>query len=478
MSNKNCMVFETFHHVNEMQKTKKDGLMTLSGVFGECGVRNNNHRIYEKSNYGKMVNEMKQRIAKDGAVPGELEHPSSLNITLENISHKITDINIDENGLVTGTIQLLDTPKGKIAQAIVEGGLPLFISSRACGQVDKNGNVTLEKLATFDLVGAPGVSRARLYLNESQICESLSDNVYIISEKDSENNTKINSQKDNIMENPSELAQKLELLESRIAELENENNELHDQVDEALASKIDLKKLADGIQKWVVEEYSNNLQSWLTEEFGEHMIKENKRVFVREIAPKIQKWVVEEFSPEIENWVVEQYGPEVENWVIKEVAPGIQNWMCEHFAPEIENWLNECYMDNIKDVVNEGLKETKSGQLKSITDTLTMLEGLDIKKPNFGGNVINENRVDEPLYVANMPESARVKYNMASQEVKESIHRRAKIFDFTNEGAIERFWESINFEEIKPTPSIYEGLENISDLRERQIRAAFRRRRN
>ena len=45
---KNCLIYEALNDVKTMEVVKKDnGLMTLSGVFGVCGVRNNNHRVYQ-----------------------------------------------------------------------------------------------------------------------------------------------------------------------------------------------------------------------------------------------------------------------------------------------------------------------------------------------------------------------------------------------------------------------------------------------
>lgn len=474
-----CMIFETLNDVKSLSRENKNGLMTLSGIFGVCGVRNNNGRVYEKTNYGAMVTEMQKRIQEHGAIAGELEHPQTLNINLENISHKITSIEIDEEGVVRGTIQLLNTPKGKIAQAIVEGGLPLFISTRATGEVDKTGNVRLNYIACADLVGSPGFSQAKMHLNESQVCESLSDNIFIIRENDAESVT-VNENQNNQDNMDKEIMEKLASLEARIQALENENEDLQDQLEEALSGQLDLKKIADGVQNWIIEQYSPQVEKWIKEDFSAHLTKqvvyENKKVFVQEIAPKIQQWVVENYSAEVEKWICEQYSPQVEKWVVENVAPGVQSWMIEHFAPEIENWMNESYTSNIQDMIKEGLRDSKAGQLKSITDTLTMLEGLQIQKPTYGGRQINEG-LEEPLFIANMPESARVQWNMASQEVKESIQRRAKLYDFNTEGAIGRFWESIKFEDVKPAASVYEGLESITDARERAIRAGFRRRR-
>lgn len=487
---KNCLIYETLNGVKELKTQKTDeGLMTLSGVFGVCGVRNNNQRVYETSNYSKMVTEMQERIKAEGGIPGELEHPQLMNITLENISHKITDINIDENGVVTGSITLLNTPKGKIAQAIVEGGLPLFISSRATGQVDaKNGNVTLEKIATYDLVGSPGFSQAKLHLNENQIAESINESmVFYIGEKDTEENPVNENNENDFKENNidemelKEILEKIDALEAKIADLEEANEDLQSQIDEK--ENIDLEKLANGIQKWIVEEYSPMVQQWIVEEFAsenneeviEEAVESAKDMFINEMAPKIQNWIMEEYTPEVENWTINEFGPEVEKWAINEFAPGIQKWIVEEYAPEVEKWISENYNETVKSQIAEAIKESKSKSLSAIDETLTLLEKLEATKPTYQGKtIITESQLAEPKYIQEMPAETRVKWEMASAEVKESVQRRAKIYDFTCEGAIERFWESINFDEIKPAKSIYEGLENIIDERERNIRAQFR----
>jgi hypothetical protein len=479
MANKNCLIYETLNGVKEMSVKKENGLMTLTGTFGVCGVRNNNKRVYETSNYAKMVSEMKKEIEANNGIPGELEHPQSMNITLENISHKITDINIDENGLVTGSITLLNTPKGKIAQAIVEGGLPLFISSRATGQVDQStGNVTLEKIATYDLVGSPGFSQARLKLNEGQIAESICESVYYVTDKDVEepvnenNETNENNTIDDM--EMKEIMERFEELENRINELESQNEELQMQVENA--NNIDVKRLADSIQKWIVEEYSQTVQDWILEEFApahkdeivEESVEASKDMFVNEMADNVQNWVVEEFAPEVQNWVVEEF------------APGIQNWIVNEYTPETEKWMNESFMETIKEnvsgMISESVDASKKNSLSAIDQTLSILESIESVKPTYSRKaIITESAADEPLFIREMPAEARVKWNMASDSVKESITRRAKLYNFTNEGAIDRFWANIDFNEsVKPVYNANENLALVADERERNIRESLR----
>ena len=467
MANKKCLIYETLNEVKTMTVKEEGDFMKLSGVFGVCGVRNNNHRVYETKNYKAMVDEMKKRIATEGC-PGELEHPSTMNITLENISHKVNSIDIDENGVVKGEITLLNTPKGKIAQEIVRGGLPLFISSRAQGNVDKNGNVALEMLKTYDLVGSPGFSQAKLHLNEGQICESIDDNCFIIEEEEpkmQEPEEKTDSKflrlnKINMKENTEKLSDKemKELQEAlqRIEVLETELSELKEQ--KIKNENLDIKDLADGIENWIMTEYtqkiSEGIENWVIDDYSKQVSEGIENWVSKEVAPKIEKWVVEEYTPEIEKWVVEEYTPEICN--------GMEKWIVEEYSEGVDTWLRG------------QISESKKTSLNDIDSTLKMLEenaALQNQKPVY--KRITEE--EEPKFIAEMPNESRVKWNLATEEAKESIKRRAKIYNFAK-NSIHDFWESVNWQ-VAPTNNVYEGLENVENVWERNLRETFRRRR-
>ena len=75
-----------------------------------------------------------------------------------------------------------------------------------------------------------------------------------------------------------------------------------------------------------------------------------------------------------------------------------------------------------------------------------------------------------------MPKELRPKYNMASQAVKENMARRAKLYDFTVEGALERFWSSFDsiVESFQNQPTVNQPI--ILDSKEQSIREALRKR--
>lgn len=468
------LIFETLNDVKTMTATRDEhGFMHLEGVFGVCGKKNNNQRIYQKDNYAKMVESLQKRIATEGC-PGELEHPSTMNITLENVSHKIDEISIDENGVVSGKITLLNTPKGKIAQQIVEGGLPLFISSRAQGNVDqRTGIVTLENLKTFDLVGSPGFSEARLHihLNEGQVLESITDNCYMISEKENEPAQPANTDNKDMNEDQiqiNELNSKIETLTEDVRVLKRDNESLTRQLNEK----------EDSIKKWAMTDLSNSIEKWINEVYQPELVN----VVTEAIAPAFQKWVIEEYSPNVEKWLVEHFSPKIEKWITEEYSGELQNWITEEFSPEIEKWVCEEYSDGLQGWINEHLKpeitnmisESKKTSLDSIDQTLAMLEGSVPQKPVYSRKQVVEGASEEPIYIQKMPEDIRVKFNLLNEDAKEMIRRRASLRELNTDEQIEKFWESIDFEKVAPAKPLNEGLENIADDYERQLRQSIR----
>jgi hypothetical protein len=418
MANKKCMVFETLGPTTgmELQESQNTNEVRLTGVFGVCGVKNENRRIYSKENYGVMVDALQKTIVSEGLM-GELEHPNTMNINLNNVSHKIESIEMNEDGTITGTILLLDTAKGKDAQAIVKGGLPLYISSRGAGSIDESGHVTLSTIKTYDLVGTPGFAQARLNLKANQTLECLNEGlddenaVWAIVEdsdedllgdgkekkeednKDNEGDNKDNggdgenkdtdgdngekkdetseeddnnknSDKDTTM---TELKQAIDQLTEKVTSLEaelhvaqeslNAKDEEIKTLNEKLASVDELTKRVDEFKS---TDY-DSIENWVKNEFApefkneisESVNSEIQSWIVDDFSTTIQNWVCEEFAPEVQNWVCEEFAPEVQNWVCEEFAPEVQNWVCEEFAPEVQNWICEEFAPDVQNWVCE-----------------------------------------------------------------------------------------------------------------------------
>ena len=383
-SKKKCLVFETLGRVDTMDimESKDDGAVRLHGVFGVCGVKNGNNRIYSKENYGRMVENLQKVIANEGCL-GELEHPNTMNINLDNVSHKIESIEMDESGTITGTIRLLDTVKGKNAKAIVEAGCPLFISSRGAGSIDEAGNVTLSTIKTYDLVGTPGFSQAKLTLKENQKFESLNENLSVIYEEEDDllgtddddkkegddegkSDDKEKEKEEKPTEEPTEEPKKdndnnkdnndkvtMEEIKNAIDKLTEKVTSLEAELHVAQESLKDVKPINyEAIEKWVTEEFApgftDDVKEAVLDEVDDKITESQEA-----IATGVQRWVAEEYTPSVEKWINEEFSENVEAWITEEYSPIVQQWVTEHYNEEVMRYINEEFAGNIEKWITE-----------------------------------------------------------------------------------------------------------------------------
>lgn len=168
-------------NVNEALNVKSSGAggTVLEGVCAVFGQMNNNRRIYEKEEYLPHLSYLKDKIEKRQLV-GDLDHPQHFDVTLKSASHIIEGLEYDGENKVNIKVRILEnTPNGKIAKALLDGGVNLSVSSRAAGQVNESGKVKLQRIFTYDLVGEPGFTEAIL---RKTVSESLKSEFDIITE--------------------------------------------------------------------------------------------------------------------------------------------------------------------------------------------------------------------------------------------------------------------------------------------------------
>lgn len=164
------------YRLNESEEAVNHKKFVFQGVFTACSVPghtiiNRNGRIYTEREMLKHIGYLRDKIKADGCILGELDHPEGrFDISLKEASHKIVDLWYDQkNHNVMGKIELLDTPNGQIARSLVEAGYPIYVSSRAAGEVDERTHeVEIANIFTYDIVCTPGFEEARL----SRVAES------------------------------------------------------------------------------------------------------------------------------------------------------------------------------------------------------------------------------------------------------------------------------------------------------------------
>jgi hypothetical protein len=162
----------TPQQITESMSTN-DGKLVVKGVLQRAEAQNQNGRVYPKDLLMREAKKYTENFIQQKRALGELDHPDSSVVNLQNASHNVLEMHFNGNDLV-GTVEVLGTPSGNILKELFKSGIKLGISSRGLGSVEaigENGAQQVQpdfELIAFDFVSNPSTHGAFLHpMNES-----------------------------------------------------------------------------------------------------------------------------------------------------------------------------------------------------------------------------------------------------------------------------------------------------------------------
>ena len=154
--------------------------MMMKGILQKAETLNQNGRVYPKIILEREIRNY-QKFIKENRALGELDHPDSSVVELKNSSHIIREAHIEGN-IVYGTVEILNTPSGKILQSLVESGVTLGISSRGVGSTKSEGNMQIVQddfqLICWDFVSEPSTPGAFMMKEGKEVSPQFINEVF------------------------------------------------------------------------------------------------------------------------------------------------------------------------------------------------------------------------------------------------------------------------------------------------------------
>lgn len=155
---------------------QNSGRLVVKGILQKASEQNQNGRVYSRNLLEREATKYNELI-DDRRALGELDHPESSVVNLQNVSHNVTKMWWEDNNLV-GEVEVLSTPSGNILKELFKSGITLGISSRGMGTTREHEGKTLVnddfELVAFDFVSNPSTRGAFLEpvnLNESVLSD-------------------------------------------------------------------------------------------------------------------------------------------------------------------------------------------------------------------------------------------------------------------------------------------------------------------
>ena len=147
------------------QSVKENTPLIVQGVLQRANAKNQNERVYPRDILEREVENYINGPIADNRAMGELDHPESSIINLQNVSHTVKKC-WWEGDDVMGKVEILATPAGNILKALFASGITVGISSRGMGSVEENineGTVEVQddfELLCWDFVSTPSTHGA------------------------------------------------------------------------------------------------------------------------------------------------------------------------------------------------------------------------------------------------------------------------------------------------------------------------------
>tara|TARA_B100000902_G_scaffold4489_1_gene5680 strand:- start:103 stop:699 length:597 start_codon:yes stop_codon:yes gene_type:complete len=139
---------------------ENNGKLIVKGVLQRAESKNQNGRVYPREVLLKEVSKYLDEQVTERRALGELDHPDSSVVNLNNASHNVIEMHWDGDDLL-GTVEVLSTPSGNILKELFKSGIKLGISSRGLGSVEpmrEGEGDTVEVQPDFELIAFDFVS--------------------------------------------------------------------------------------------------------------------------------------------------------------------------------------------------------------------------------------------------------------------------------------------------------------------------------
>lgn len=154
----------------ENKENKSNGILrVIEGPVAEWSKPNRNHRVYSEKLWDNVLASpyVQEQLAYH-TLYGECNHPEDrLEVDFERVSHSITNMwKVPESDKIYATINILNTPFGRILNTLYEAGGIIGYSTRAGGILNqRKGYVEVDadsyRFITIDAVPFPSVASAR-----------------------------------------------------------------------------------------------------------------------------------------------------------------------------------------------------------------------------------------------------------------------------------------------------------------------------